>query len=103
MNKYVKTLKNVIIDGVRYSVSEKYLLCTATIARDGVFFDPKAKTKRLYYPSGKTFLIVTDGQMIAGRKVELVTEKQAMQFMDAHPEGINEKIYIKYFGKPTEL
>ena len=103
MGKYVKTLHNVIVGGVRYSVGEKYLLCTATIARDGVFFDPKAKIKRLYYPRGKAFLIVTDGQMIAGRKVELVTEKQARQFMDAHPEGINEKVYIKYFGKPAEL
>lgn len=103
MSRYKRTLQSFIIGGVRYSVGEKYLLCTATIARDGVLFDLKAKTKRLYYPKGKAFLIVTEGQINGERKAEIVTEKQARQFMDAHPEGINEKIYKQYFGEPAEL
>lgn len=103
MSKYTRKLQSFIIGGVRYSVGEKYLLCTATIARDGVFFDLKAKTERLYYPRGKAFLLVTEKQINGGQKIKLVTEKQAHQFMDAHPDGINEEVYIKYFGDPVEL
>ena len=103
MSRYTKKLQSFIIGGIRYSVGEKYLLCTATISRDGVLFDSRAKTKRLYYPRGKAFVLVTEGQMTGDRKTDIVEEKQAKCFMDAHPEGINEKIYKQYFGEPAEL
>ena len=103
MSKYNKTLKNYIIGGVKYSVSDKYLLCTATVSRDGVFFDMRAKTKRLYYPRGKAFILVTDGVMTGGSTAEILTETQAKKFLDSHPEGINESVYNRYMGKPAEL
>lgn len=103
MSNYNKTLQSFIIGDVKYSVGEKYLLCTAIISRDGIFFDMRAKTKRLYYPRGKAFVLVTDGIMTGGSTAEVLTETQARQFLDSHPEGINEKVYNRYMGKPAEL
>jgi hypothetical protein len=87
----------------RYSVADKYLLCSTTIARDGVFFDMRAKTKKLYYPRGKAFLLVTESQFAGSEKVELLTKEQAQRFMDAHPEGIRESVYKHFFGEPEEI
>ena len=103
MSKYKKSLESFIIGHKKYQIAEKYLLCTATISRDGLLFDMRAKTKKLYYASGKAFLLVTAGVMTGTRTVEVLTEMQARQFMDKHPEGINESVYIKYMGKPAEI
>lgn len=100
-----RTLKmdSYIIEGVRYPVGEKYLLCTVIISRAGLAFDVKAKVKRLYYPRGKAFLLTTSNDFMGQIEAKLITEKQARRFMDEHPEGINEQVYIRYFGTPTEL
>ena len=83
-----RTLKmdSYIIEGVRYPIGEKYLLCTVIISRAGLAFDVKAKVKRLYYPRGKAFLLTTSNDFMGQIEAKLITEKQARRFMDEHPD-----------------
>jgi hypothetical protein len=96
-------VKSYTIGHKRYIVADKYLLCTATITKNGKFFDMMAKTRKLYYPRGKAFLLVTENQFAGGEKVELLTREQAQDFMDTHPGGIKESVYNRFFGKPEEI
>lgn len=96
MNKY-------LIGGIYYPVGEKYLLCSVIIVKEGVLFDPKAKTKNLYYSKGKVFILETIGQITGDKKVELLTKKQAQKFMDTYPSGININVYKQYFEEPKEI
>lgn len=93
-----------IIGGKRYSLEKRNLLCEATLCNPDSLIDFKSKTLYLYYPQGKEFVVdvVHD---LTGRHdpPEVITKAEAMKIMDEHPEGIKEKIYVRYFGEPEEL
>ena len=93
-----------IIGHKRYTLEKRNLVCEAHVSNPRLFFDWNAQTKRLYFPQGKAFVLETimdiSGAVIDTR---LITEKEARAFMDANPEGIIEKVYVRFFGHPEEL
>lgn len=84
-------------------LEKRNLLCEAVVTNPNIFFDFRERRQRLYYPSGKAFILETV-QEIAGRtETRIITSEEAFQFMDEHPEGIVEKVYVRYFGEPEEV
>lgn len=97
-------MPNLIIGGKRYILEKRNLLCEAAICNPDVFMDFKSKTVKLYYPRGKAFILDTEHDL-TGRHdpPKIITKAEAIAFMNKHPEGIKESVYVRYFGKPEEL
>ena len=92
-----------IINHVKYIVEKRNLLCEVNISNPRVFMDLYSKTKRLYCPKGKAFLLETISDMTERILcTEVLSEKDARAFMNKHPEGIKEDVYKRYFGEPEE-
>lgn len=93
-----------IIGHKRYILEKRNLVCEAYISNPKLIFDWYARTVRLYYPQGKEFMLETTGGMCGYRlETKIISEKEAHDFMDAYPDGIIEKVYVKFFGEPEEL
>lgn len=96
-------MSSYIIGGIKYTLEKRNLLCEFTIAKAGVIIDFQSKTKRLYYPKGKAFVMDTVQDMTGEHDPKVISKSDAMEFMDKHPAGIDIKNYIKFFGDPKEL
>ena len=93
-----------IIGHKKYILEKRNLLCEICISNPKVLLDMCSRTVRLYYPQGKAFVLETTGDLSGYRfETKLISEKEAHAFMDAHPDGIIEKVYIRFFGEPEEL
>ena len=93
-----------IIGHKRYILEKRNLLCEVHITDPGMVLDWHSRTVRLYYPQGKDFVLETTGDMSEYKyETKVISEKEAHAFMDAHPDGIIEKVYVKFFGEPEEL
>lgn len=91
-----------IIGGKRYALEKRNLLCEIMVSNPKLLFDLQAKKQRLYFPHGKAFILETVQELSSDTETKVITRKDALQFMDAHPEGIIESVYVRYFGKPEE-
>ena len=92
-----------IIGHKRYILEKRNLLCEVHISDPGMVIDWRSRTVRLYYPQGKEFVLETTGDM-SGYKYEtkVISERDAFKFMDEHPDGIVESVYIRFFGEPEK-
>lgn len=93
-----------IINHKKYILEKRNLLCEFHACDSNLWIDIFSKTVRLYYPQGKEFVLETT-EDISGYKIEtkIISEKEARSFLDAHPECINEKVYVRFFGEPEKL
>ena len=93
-----------IIDHKKYILEKRNLLCEVNLCNSKVWIDMLSYTIRLYHPQGKAFILETQRDLTGNIMETLVISKEkAQQFMDEHPEGINEKVYVKFFGEPEKL
>lgn len=93
-----------IINHKKYILEKRNLLCEVHACNPKLWIDMFSKTKRLYYPQGKAFVLETQSDLTGTILETLVISKEkAQQFMDEHPEGINENVYKRYFGEPEKL
>ena len=92
-----------IIGHKRYILEKRNLICKIRNENTKTLFDWSTKTQNLYYPQGKEFVLETVGD-ISGCVFEtkIISKKEAQTLMDSHPDGIVEKVYIKFFGEPEE-
>lgn len=97
-------MSSKIIGGKRYALEKRNLLCEAAICNPDTLIDFKSKTLRLYCLKGKTFILETEHDL-TGRHdpPQIITREEALHFLDAHPEGIKERVYVRYFGKPEDV
>lgn len=104
MSRRIDAPSSRIIEGKRYILEKRNLLCEVNFANPKLFIDIFSKTQRLYCPQGKAFILETvydlTGNIFETKKI---TRDEAMAYMDSHPYGIKEKVYIRYFGEPEEL
>lgn len=93
-----------IIRHKRYILEKRNLVCVAHTGNAKNFWDWNTRTIKLYYPQGKEFVLESTGDM-SGQiyETKVISEQEARAFMDAHPDGIIEKVYVKFFGEPEEL
>lgn len=93
-----------IIGGKRYALEKRNLLCEATLCNPDALIDFKSKTLFLYYPQGKAFVVDIVHDLTGQHEPpQIIAKDEAMRIMDEHPEGIKEKVYVRYFGEPKEL
>lgn len=93
-----------IIGHKRYILEQRNLLCEYNQTNPRMIFDFCSRTVRLYYPQGKAFVLETRSDMTEKiLKTLVISEQEAMEFMNKHPDGIKERVYVRYFGEPEEL
>ena len=93
-----------IIGHTKYILEKRNLLCETNISNPKLWIDMHSKTKRLYFPQGKVFIMETVSDMTSKIiSTEIISEKNAKAFMNKHSDGIIEKVYVKYFGEPEDL
>ena len=93
-----------IINHKKYILEKRNLLCEFHVRNPKLWIDIYSKTKRLYYPQGKEFVLETKSDFTDTILETIILSKEkAQQFMNEHPEGINEKVYKRYFGEPEKL
>lgn len=92
-----------IIGGKRYALEKRNLLCEVIVRNSKLLFDLQEKKQRLYFPHGKAFILETVQELPKVSETKLITTKEALKFLDAHPEGIIESVYIRHFGKPEDV
>lgn len=89
-----------IIDGKRYNVEKRNLLCTANI-HNGNIVDLFSKTINLHCMGGKEFILDTMKDLTGECEACIkISRNEAVKFMNAHPDSINYPVYIKWFGEP---
>lgn len=96
-------MSSYILDGKRYVLEKRNLLCETYIKNPNLLIDLNSKTVRLYYPKGKAFVLDTLQDIGGQHELKVLSKKEALLFMNQYPEGIQESVYIRYFGEPEEL
>lgn len=95
-------MASLIINGKKYALEKRNLLCEVCERNTYLIFDFDSVTKKLYYPKGKEFILVSS--WVSGKTItEILSEKQAKKFLNSHPECIVEENYIKFFGEPEDV
>ena len=98
-----ENVPKLIIGGKRYALEKRNLLCEVTLCDPYALIDFKSKKLYLYYPQGKKFVLVTECDITKVREYKTISRKEAFNIMDKYPEGIKERVYIRYFGKPENI
>ncbi len=96
-------MPSYILDGKRYVLEKRNLLCEVYIGNSKLLVDLNSKTIRLYYPEGKVFLLDTIQDISGQHELKVLSKKEAFLIMNQYPEGIQESVYIRYFGEPEVL
>lgn len=78
------------IGGKRYSPEESIELCSCALLGDSATL----------YRSRKGTLFVVEKSDCAETAVKILTDREAFEFMDAHPAGIMTENYDAVFGEP---
>lgn len=92
-----------IIDGKKYNLEKRNLLCTVRIEGKNDWDFLNTKTMRLHCIKGKEFLLDTVRDFTGKCESCIKLPKQeAINFINAHPANINEPVYNKWFGEPEE-
>lgn len=92
-----------IIDHKKYIVEKRNLLCKVNIRDSKTWIDLFSKTVYLYHPHGKAFILETVSDATGNiLESKLISECEAKTFMNNHPDCICEKVYERFFGKPSE-
>ena len=94
------------VGGKCYEPAASAHLCTAYLPLDGEHKDDfeltlgePTKREDLYRTESGVFYIVREEEY-GGPTVEIVNEKKALAFMDAHPGNIDTDAYDAIFGAP---
>lgn len=82
-----------IIGGKRYTPEKSTVLCRA---RNDL------ETVTLYQTSKGAFFTVREGMGQEVPAVDVLDRDSVLDFMDAHPAGIDQVVYAKVFGEPVE-
>lgn len=92
-----------IIGHKRYILEKRNLLCEFSIHDPKMIIDLHSKTARLYYPNGKEFVFEVVSDLTGTGTRSIISKKEAQLVLDQHPEGIKEKVYVRYFGEPEKV
>lgn len=95
-------MSSIIINGKKYALEKRNLLCEVCESSTYLIFDLNGVIKKLYYPKGKEFILVSS-KIFGNTITKIISEKEAKDFLNMHPEGIIEDNYIKFFGEPEEV
>ena len=85
-------MKRYYISGKQYVPEKSTLLC----AYDGIM------GKAALYRTAKGAFFLVDESGGDGVSVRVVDEREAVDFMDAHPACVNTENYDAVFGEPEE-
>ncbi len=87
-----------IFGGKRYSSGNSYLLCKC--------YGLEGFPSKALYVSPKGAFFTVEETEVSGKTeysgFELIDREKAIEFMDKHPEGVEEETYIKIFREPEE-
>lgn len=96
-------MSSYILYGKRYVLEKRNLMCETYIKNPNLLIDLNSKTVRLYYPEGKVFVLDTSQDIGGQHELKILSKREAFLIMNQYPEGIQESVYIRYFGEPEEL
>lgn len=95
-------MPKIIIGGKRYALEKRNLICEGVERNKRLLIDMYSRTKRLYYPQGKEFILATTYDIPQANEYKKISRKEAFAFMDKYPEGIKESVYVRYFGESED-
>lgn len=88
-----KNEQGYIIGGKRYTPEKSVVLCRV---------GDNLETVTLYQTPKGAFFTVREGMGQEAPAVDVLDRDGALDFMDAHPAGIDPAAYVKAFGEPVE-